>query len=142
MLEILDFCSEEFGESGAKSVNIMQDPSLVTVRSVEKLLGHSPHFTAVCTPRKLPLMILSARFVNQFRRKSTGATIFDVVQLTAVSLPDTFQATTLAFSVSSLLGETLSRRLRLPPQVGFQRSYLVELRAEDVGKLIGERVRS
>ena len=105
VLEILDFCSEEFGESGAKGVIFIDGPSLVTVRSVQKLLGHFPHFTAVCTLRKLPLMILLARFVKQLHRKSTGATIF------AVSLPDTFQATTLAFSVSSLLGEPLSRRL-------------------------------
>ena len=141
MLEILDFFSEEFGESGAKGVIFIDGASLVTVRSVQMLLGHSPHFTAVCTLRKLPLMNLSANFVNQLRRKLTGATIFDVDQLTAVSLPDTFQATTLAFSASSLLGEPLSRRLRLPPQAGFQRSYQVELRADDVGMLIGERVR-
>ena len=140
MLEILDFCSEECGESRAKGVIFIDGPSLVTVRSVQKLLGHSPHFTAVCTLRKLPLMILSARFINQLRRKLTGATIFDVDQLTAVSLPDTFQATTLAFSVRSLLEEPLSRRFRLPTQAGFQRSYQVELRADDVGKLIGERV--
>ena len=119
MREILDFCSEEFGESEAKGVIFIDGPSLITVRSVKERLGHSPHFTAVCTLHKLPLMILSARFVNQFRRKSRGATIFDVVQLTAVSLPDTFQATTLAFSVSSLLEEPLSRRLRLPPQASF-----------------------
>ena len=137
MLEILDFCSDEFGESGGKGVIFIVGPSLVTVRSAQKLHGHSPHFTAVCRLRKLPLMILSARFVNQLRRKSTGVTIFDVVQLTAVSLPDTFQATTLAFSVSSLLGEPLSRRLRLPPQASFERSYQIELRADDVGKLIG-----
>ena len=128
MLEIFDFCSEEFGESGAKGVIFIDSPSLVTVRSVQKLLDHFPHFTAVCTLRKLPLMILSARFVNQLRHKSTGATIFDIVQLTAVSLSHTFQATTLAFSVSSLLGEPLSARLRLPSQAGFQRSYQVELR--------------
>ena len=60
MLEILDFCSEEFGESEANGVIFIDGPSLVTVRSVQKLLGHSPHFTAVCTLRKLPLMILSA----------------------------------------------------------------------------------
>ena len=70
---------------------------------MQKLLRHSPHFTAVCTLRKLPLMILSARFVNKLRRKSTGAMIFDVVQLTAVSLPDTFQATTLAFTSAASL---------------------------------------
>ena len=49
MLEILDFCSEEFGESGANGVIFIDGPSLVTVRSVQKLLGHSAHFTAVCT---------------------------------------------------------------------------------------------
>ena len=140
MLDILDFYNEEFGESGAKGVIFIDGPSFVTFRSVQKLLGHSPQFTAVCKLHKLSLMILSASFVDQLRRKSTGSTIFDVVQLMAVSLPDTFQATTLAFSVGSLLGEPLSRWFRLPPQAGFQRSDKVELRAYDVSKLIGERI--
>ena len=52
MLEILNFCSEEFGESGAKGVIFIDDPSLVTVRSAQKLLGHSPHFTAVVQKKR------------------------------------------------------------------------------------------
>ena len=140
-LRSLIFCNKEFREGGAKSVIFVDGPGFVTIGNVQKLLGHSPHFSAVCTLRKLSRMILSARFVDQLRRKSTGAVICDVVQLTAVSLPETFQATTIAFSVSSLLGELLSRRFRLPPQAGFQRSDPVEFLADDVSKLIGERVR-
>ena len=65
MLEILDFCNEEFGESEAIGVIFIDGLSFVTIRSVQKkLLGHSPNFTAVCTLRKLSLMILSARFVD------------------------------------------------------------------------------
>ena len=122
-------------------MNFVDGLGFVTIRNVQQLLGHSPHFATVCTLRKLSLMILSARFVDQLRRKSTGVTICDVVDLTAVSLSDTFQATTLAFSVSSLIGEPLSRRFRLPPQVGCQRSDQVKLNADDVSKLVGERVR-
>ena len=103
MLEVLDFCNEEFRESGAKSVIFVDCPGFVTVRSVQKLLGHSPHFATVCTLCKLSLMIFSVRFVDQLRRKSTGAAISNVVRLMAVSLPDTFQATALTFSVSSLI---------------------------------------